>query len=94
MGADPVGSIIYNDHHRYSENDITDIYEQAVYLNADLILSTQKDWTKIIGNPKLNIADYQDIPFAYLLIKLKFLDGQDKLKQLIEDALAGKITKK
>ena len=41
-----------------------------------------------------NIADYQNIPFAYLLIKLKFLDGQDKLKQLIEDVLAGKITEK
>jgi len=94
LGTNPLGSIIYNDHHRYSENDITDIYEQAVYLNADLILATQKDWTKIIGNPKLNIADYQDIPFAYLPIKLKFLDGQDKLKQLIEDALAGKITEK
>ncbi|GAJ08078.1 unnamed protein product, partial [marine sediment metagenome] len=92
LGTNLLGSIIYNDHHRYSENDITDIYEQAVYLNADLILSTQKDWTKIIGNPKLNIADYQDIPFAYLLIKLKFLSGEDKLKQLIEDALAGKIT--
>lgn len=94
LGTNLLGSIIYNDHHRYSKNNITDIYEQAVYLNADLILATQKDWTKIIGNPKLNIADYQDIPFAYLLIKLKFLDGQDKLKQLIEDALAGKITEK
>ena len=94
LGTNLLGSIIYNDHHRYSKNDITDIYEQAVYLNADLILSTQKDWTKIIGNPKLNIADYQNIPFAYLLIKLKFLDGQDKLKQLIEDALVGKISEK
>ena len=87
LGAEPVGSRVYNDHHHYTNNDISDIYEEARYLNADLILTTQKDWTKIAPLDSFK----KDIPFAYLAIELKFLAGENKLKQLIENALAGKI---
>ena len=87
LGAEPVGSKVYNDHHHYTNNDISDIYEEARYLNADLVLTTQKDWTKI----NLPGLAEKDIPFAYLAIELKFPAGEDKLKQLIENALAGKI---
>jgi len=87
LGANPVGSKIYNDHHQYTNNDIADIYAEAGHFQADLILSTQKDRTKInlLGSVK------KDIPFAYLAIELKFLSGEDKFTQLIEDALAVNI---
>jgi len=87
------GSRAYNDHHRYSDNDIADIYEEAGYLEADLILTTQKDWSKIC-NSKFPILNSQDTPFAYLAIELRFISGEDKITQLIEDALAGKISEK
>jgi len=87
LGANPVGSKIYNDHHRYTDNDIADIYEEARRSQADLILTTQKDQTKI----NLPGLVKKDIPFAYLAIELKFLSGEDKFTQLIEDALAVKI---
>jgi tetraacyldisaccharide 4'-kinase len=85
-GANLVGSKIYNDHYHYTNDCLADIYEQARYLNADLILTTQKDYTQYA----IRNTQYE-IPFAYLAVEIKFTSGEDKLKQLIEDALAGKI---
>jgi tetraacyldisaccharide 4'-kinase len=85
-GANLVGSKIYNDHYHYTNDCLADIYEQARYLNADLILTTQKDRTQYA----IRNTQYE-IPFAYLAVEIKFTSGEDKLKQLIEDALAGKI---
>ena len=87
LGVNLVGSKIYNDHHRYKNNDVTDIYEEARYLNADLILTTQKDCTKIASPTSAK----EDIPLAYLEIELKFIIGEDKLKRLIKDTMACKI---
>jgi len=87
LGTNLVGSKIYNDHYHYTNNDIADICDQVMYLKADFILTTQKDWTKIAPLT----ADKRAIPFAYLEIELKFISEEDKIRQLIENALAGKI---
>lgn len=94
LGVELVGSKTYNDHHHYTEACLADIYEQAGHLNADLILTTQKDWTKLVKQLNDRTAGPKDITFAYLVIELKFLAGEDKLRGLIEDALAGKISQK
>ena len=94
-GSELVGSKVYNDHHHYTDNCLADIYEQAEGLKADLILTTQKDWTKIISNFKFQISDFESsLPFAYIVIEIKFLAGEDKLRGLIEKTLAGKIHQK
>ena len=96
-GANLVGSKIYNDHYHYTDSDIDDIHGQANRLEADLILSTQKDHAQYAIR-KLVLSGVEgtqyEIPFAYLAVELKFLAGEDKLKQLIGDALAGKIGRK
>ncbi|GAI48602.1 unnamed protein product, partial [marine sediment metagenome] len=88
LGANLVGSKVYNDHYRYGDECLVDIYEQARQLKADLILTTQKDWFS--AQYAIRNTQYE-IPFAYLAVELKFTAGGDKLKELIEDALAGKI---
>ena len=90
LGANLLGSKVYNDHHHYTDNCLAGIYEQATYLKADLILTTQKDWTKIA---RLASAK-KDIPLGYIGIEIKFLAGEDKLRGLIEKTLAGTIPKK
>ena len=87
LGAEIVGSKIFNDHYHYSEACIADIFEQAEKLKADLILTTQKDQNKInrAASPKT------EIPLAYIAIEIKFLSGEDKLRGLIEKTLAGKM---
>jgi tetraacyldisaccharide 4'-kinase len=88
LGANLVGSKVYNDHYRYGDECLVDIYEQARQLKANLILTTQKDWFS--AQYAIRNTQYE-IPFAYLAVELKFTAGGDKLKELIEDALAGKI---
>jgi tetraacyldisaccharide 4'-kinase len=103
IGAELVGSNIYDDHHHYTDNDTSEIYEQAGAAKAELILTTQKDWSRIIydlrflrcARGQVSIADCQPpIPLAYLAIELKFVSGEDKIRNLIEKILAGKISGK
>jgi len=95
IGAELVGSKIYDDHHHYTDADIAAICEQARVLKAGLVLTTQKDWTKIIFDFRFSIFDFlPPIPLAYLAIELKFISGEDKITQLIEDTLTGKMQKR
>lgn len=95
LGAELVGSKIYNDHYHYTNGFLADIYEQAEHLGADLVLTTQKDWTKIISNFSSQISDNKSsLSFAYIGIEIKFLVGEDKLTHLIENTLASKISPK
>lgn len=95
IGSELVGSKIYNDHHHYTDGCLADIYKQAEYLEADLILTTQKDWTKIIPAFEFQLLNFgSSLPFAYIGIEIKFSSGEDKLRDLIENTLAGKIPKK
>ncbi|MFC1793060.1 tetraacyldisaccharide 4'-kinase [Planctomycetota bacterium] len=92
LGAELAGSKIYDDHYHYTDACLTEISEQAKNLGADLILTTQKDWTKVISNSRFQISDSQSTPpFAYLAIEIKFLTGEDKFTTLIKDTLAGSI---
>ncbi|MHC4075547.1 MAG: tetraacyldisaccharide 4'-kinase [Planctomycetota bacterium] len=83
-----VGSRIFNDHHQYTTACLGQICNQAQNLKVDIILTTQKDRTKIPADFKPSIS------LARLKIEIKFLSGCDKLKRLIETALAGKISQK
>ena len=90
LGCNVVGSRVYDDHHYYDSDDVASIYEQAMCGKAELILTTHKDWTKIVRLGDLG----EKMPLAYLNIELKFISGEDKLRDLIESTLAGKIPTK
>ena len=90
LACQVVGSSVYDDHHYYPSDDLASIYEQAMRGKAELILTTHKDWTKIDRLGALG----KKMPLAYLAIELKFISGEDKLKDLIESTLADKIPAK
>ncbi|MHC4625693.1 MAG: tetraacyldisaccharide 4'-kinase [Planctomycetota bacterium] len=88
LGSELGGSKFYDDHHQYTDGCLADICQQAEKAGADLVLTTQKDWTKVR-------CDFEStVPFAYLEIEIEFLAGQDKLTSLIRDTLAGRISTK
>jgi len=100
FGANPAGVKIYDDHYHYANKDTADIRKKAMNLKADLILTTQKDWSKIIGNfrfrqtdgGQVSISDFQSpIPFAYLAVELKIISGEDRITSLIKDCFTGRI---
>jgi tetraacyldisaccharide 4'-kinase len=86
--ANLIGSKIYDDHHHYCVYDITDIQKQAQISKADLILTTEKDATKIISAWGLQI------PLGCLEIELKFIDAEQKISGLIDSVLSDKIPAK
>jgi len=95
LGAEPAGSAVFDDHHHYTDACLSEIAEQAIELGADFILTTQKDWTKVISKlESRNWATEPHPPFAFLAIEIKFMAGRDKLTTLIKDKLEGKIPQK
>jgi len=88
LGLNLVGISPYNDHYHYNAGDIADICEAAKKLNANLVLTTQKDWTKISSFE----PGTKELLFGYLAIQLRFRDGREKLIGLIERALAATIS--
>lgn len=95
LGANVAGSKIYDDHYHYTNASLAEISEHGKELDVDLILTTQKDWTKVISKLELqNSKSKTYLPFAHLKIEIKFLAGQDKLTALINDVLVSKISQK
>ncbi|MHC4387533.1 MAG: tetraacyldisaccharide 4'-kinase [Planctomycetota bacterium] len=91
LGFNLVGSRVYNDHHCCTNEDLADIHKEARYLNADLIMTTQKDWSKIFDS-NFAMLNSRDIPFTCLAVELKIIAGEDQITQLIERAFADKIS--
>ena len=89
LGVQLAGSQVFDDHYHYTDDCVADIYEQAKRLNAELILTTQKDWFSFSSSAMPNASE--DVNFAYLAIELRFISGEDKITQLIKNALAGRI---
>jgi tetraacyldisaccharide 4'-kinase len=92
LGAELIGSKVFDDHYRYTTDCLNTIYTKAGDCGADLILTTEKDWTKI--TPFDTLKENKRPKLAYLAVEVRFLAGEQKLLGLIEDALASKILKK
>ena len=87
LGATVAGSRVFDDHYRYTAEDLKAIQDQAREQQASLVLTTQKDWTKAVraalpeGPPAL----------AYLAIDLRITAGEEMLTALIDRVLGGTI---
>ena len=85
--AEFLGSKIFDDHHNYTEGCLKEISTPAKQLKADLVLTTQKDWTKV--EPLLTPAE--GLNFGFLSVEMRFQAAEDELRDLIEKTLAGRI---
>jgi tetraacyldisaccharide 4'-kinase len=86
VGVNIAGSKIYDDHHSYTAGDIERIYRDAAQSGAEMILTTEKDYNKI-GLPDSSTV----LELAYLAVRLQFVDGADRIRELIKRSLSGKI---
>jgi len=90
LGANVLGSRIFDDHHHYTDACLAEISKQSERLGAELAITTQKDWTKLAP-----ILPAERCPaFAYLAVEIRFQAGEGKLTNLIEDTLTGRISRK
>jgi tetraacyldisaccharide 4'-kinase len=89
LGAELAGSKVFDDHYHYTDDCLSNIYEQARGQDVDLILTTQKDWASLSPSAMTNAI--KDVNFAYLVIEFRFISGEDKITQLIQNSLSGRI---
>jgi len=94
-GSEVVGFKIFNDHHCYNGKDVSEILQAGIEAKAELILTTKKDWlkfaSKIEGEGK-NTDDKRKVSIGYLGIEVEFLDGEEKIRKLIEERMAVTIS--
>jgi tetraacyldisaccharide 4'-kinase len=90
-GCRIVGKHIFDDHQAYSDAILADLHSEAKSGGAGLLLTTQKDWTKI--QPLIE-AGLKPAPttLAYLAIELAMTSGGEKLTALLDRASAGRIS--
>ena len=88
-GGRLVGSRLFNDHHAYTQGDLAEVQRQAGAAEARIVLTSQKDWTKIAELPRPPGA----LPFAYLSVELRFTAGGESVRALIDHVLAGRMAK-
>jgi tetraacyldisaccharide 4'-kinase len=87
-GCKIVGKRVFDDHQAYSDRILADLHGQAQSSGAELLLTTQKDWTKIKCLPLPNFPP----ALACLVVELAFISGSESLTVLIDRALAGRIS--
>ncbi len=85
LGGVLVGSRVYGDHYPYTAGDLEQVHREAVAQEASLVLTTQKDWTKITRLP-----GFAGPPaLAYLTIESRLTAGGEELIALIDRVLGG-----
>jgi tetraacyldisaccharide 4'-kinase len=71
----------FQDHHAYTQQDIQEISNFAASAGPVSLLTTQKDWTKLL-DPALR-EQVRSLPFFYLPIRVAFEWDQDVFDELI-----------
>jgi len=87
LGVVSVGSRTFDDHHNYTAEDLADIHKQATEQQASLVLTTQKDWTKVVRST----LPESPPPLAYLAIDVRITAGEEMLTALIDRVLGSRI---
>ncbi len=87
-GANVTESITFRDHAKLRDKDTTRIIEAAKRTNADAILTTGKDWSKL----KHIKPDRWPCPVLRPQVDIDFLTGRDELTTLIATALGPEKT--
>lgn len=85
--ADVVGTETFDDHHNYTPADIDMVMQKAAQLDAQLLLTTEKDWTKLHDMPVKG-----DIELGFVKIKIHFTSGLDEFTHLIDSQITSTIT--
>ncbi len=85
LGADVIERIRFRDHHRYSSRDLERIGKKAKLMEAEAIVTTEKDEVRLvntqckISNAKLTMQNYY-----VLRVEMKITKGEDVLWKMMD----------
>jgi tetraacyldisaccharide 4'-kinase len=83
------GQILHNqrflDHHRFSEDDLVDVFDEAVANDAELVVTTEKDAVRINPGRKWKL------PLYYLRLEIEILSDQKAFNYTVARICDGNI---
>jgi tetraacyldisaccharide 4'-kinase len=88
LGAAITGSSFYDDHYHYSKADIEQLAANAEATEAELAITTEKDFSKI----EVQWLKNAPVDFAYLAVEIELGSGASQITQLIDKTIAGRIS--
>ena len=77
LGATILGRFNFADHHRYTQQEIIDIINQSRDLQADAILTTEKDAVRF---PRM---ERYDLPVFFLRVDIEIVSGEEDFRTCI-----------
>jgi tetraacyldisaccharide 4'-kinase len=77
LGVDLLDRKRYADHHRFTQQEVIDLVNEAVELGADAILTTEKDAVRM---PRIERCA---VPVYYLRIEVRFKSGLEEFERCI-----------
>jgi tetraacyldisaccharide 4'-kinase len=78
LGVRVVDFLVYDDHRRYTAEDVRRLSTWAAAHNVDLVATTQKDWVK------LRVGDLGGRPLAVLRVEAVALAGRRAFEEALE----------
>jgi tetraacyldisaccharide 4'-kinase len=84
FGAIIVKNYFYSDHHNYTSEDLNKIFETVHDYNAEIILTTEKDFSRI-SNKLDSIKNFDSRIFYYITIKALPENNAEELYKLIDE---------
>ena len=82
LGVNIADHLEFCDHYRYKKPDFKRILARAKAVNADLVLTTQKDWVKVTP------ACFKDVTVGVIGIRMRFSDSQGLEKYILDSTFA------
>jgi tetraacyldisaccharide 4'-kinase len=73
LGGTPVGDRKFDDHHDYTESDVNQINDAARSAQAEILITTEKDWVKLE-----RFADKFALPIIRAELSLRFRPGDEE----------------
>ncbi len=77
-GAELVFKVRYADHHRYSQQEIIELINEASSKNVDMIITTEKDAVRF---PRMG---RRDVPIFFLRVDIELLRGEQDFHDCIQ----------
>lgn len=78
MGAKVIHCERYADHHRYNAQEIIDAVNRAADLNADALLTTEKDAVRF------PLLETTPVPVFYLRVNIELMSGAENFHEAVE----------
>jgi tetraacyldisaccharide 4'-kinase len=89
-GYEPIDTVVFPDHHLYSDSDIAELIERARHLGANGFVTTEKDAVKLTPIMRDHLAAVGPLIVARLNVEL--LDEKEALFQLV--SLVGQLDRR